>query len=376
MPVSVDVANSNTQSPARGSRYIAILISSSVLFLTATQIIHGLYISPDFLGTSQFFPYDPKEKLLQERLKDLEQSQSTLMQSTEHLDVPFARECVHVMFALSGNHSGFLSEFAISLKSVLLNAPLDSNMTIHIVADNAAHIGIWPILFSNQTQLFTFTSRNQISIKTYNVESKINGWRNMVKDSAGVVFESVHTIGAYFRLFAHEVLPKSTNHVIYMDSDVAVLVNLQEIWSYRNCSTIFQWGKTRCSGFLMMNVPIFREKFWNLIRKINDRYALSNSSLNYFKDDQMLLREVYDKYPDYVSILPDAWDTHFSEGVWRWNNEELVLKNRPEAGVIHLNGGGGSKESAFEVHAVVTDQNFDKTWGIVSRYYATYNWAW
>ena len=64
---------------------------------------------------------------------------------------------VHILYCLSGNASGFLSEFSVSLKSVLLNAPLDSNMTVHIISDRDAHEGIGPILF-NATKLNTFSS--------------------------------------------------------------------------------------------------------------------------------------------------------------------------------------------------------------------------
>ena len=41
---------------------------------------------------------------------------------------------IHLAFGLSGNHPGFLSEFEVALKSVLLHAPLDRNMHVHIVA--------------------------------------------------------------------------------------------------------------------------------------------------------------------------------------------------------------------------------------------------
>ena len=37
---------------------------------------------------------------------------------------------------------------------------------------------------------------------------------------------SPHTIGAYFRLFAHKVLPKSLKHVLCMDTDVVIMANL------------------------------------------------------------------------------------------------------------------------------------------------------
>jgi len=39
-----------------------------------------------------------------------------------------------------------------------------------------------------------------------------------------------HTIGAYFRLFANDVLPDTVEHIVYMDTDVVVMTNLGDLW--------------------------------------------------------------------------------------------------------------------------------------------------
>eukprot|EP00979_Chaetoceros_neogracilis_P011657 scaffold2930_cov329-Chaetoceros_neogracile.AAC.1 len=63
-------------------------------------------------------------------------------------DVPFAlehveqkksvRRTLHVIHCLSGNDPSFIEEWEIGMKSVLVNAPLDSNLHIHLIADNNA----------------------------------------------------------------------------------------------------------------------------------------------------------------------------------------------------------------------------------------------
>ena len=45
---------------------------------------------------------------------------------------------LHVAFGLSGNHPGFLAEFQVALKSVLLNSPLERDLFVHILADNVS----------------------------------------------------------------------------------------------------------------------------------------------------------------------------------------------------------------------------------------------
>ncbi len=49
---------------------------------------------------------------------------------------------VNVVFGLSGNDSGFLAEFEVALKSKLLNAPLQSKLAIHIMADSSAYVAL------------------------------------------------------------------------------------------------------------------------------------------------------------------------------------------------------------------------------------------
>ena len=73
------------------------------------------------------------------------------------------------------------------------------------------------------------------------VEESINYWRHFIQNTTGTSVNLMHSIGAFFRLFAHDFLPKNVEHVLYMDTDVAVLANLQELWRLRNHSTIFQW---------------------------------------------------------------------------------------------------------------------------------------
>ena len=50
------------------------------------------------------------------------------------------QEPLHILFGLSGNHPGFFAEVEVALKAVLLHAPLDRNMTIHVMADDLAFL--------------------------------------------------------------------------------------------------------------------------------------------------------------------------------------------------------------------------------------------
>ena len=88
---------------------------------------------------------------------------------------------MNVAFGLSGNHPGFLLEFETALKSVLLNAPLERELHIHVLADKAAYDSL-PGIF-NRTDLATWVTRNPISIHAYNITPDLPWLEQMNNDT-------------------------------------------------------------------------------------------------------------------------------------------------------------------------------------------------
>jgi len=163
-------------------------------------------------------------------------------------------ESIHVLFGLSGNAPGFLEEVQVALKSVLLNAPVattHSSLTIHIMADDEAYQAISSLLVDDKSKMNVvkeWVSRNPIRIEIYNIQSHLQDWKERIQTGMHQFqFDQIttsHTLGTYYRLFAHDVLPIHTvQHVLYMDSDAVLLANLQSIWAYRKDNTYFTWGR-------------------------------------------------------------------------------------------------------------------------------------
>jgi hypothetical protein len=223
----------------------------------------------------------------------------------------------HVLFCLSGNHPGFMSEFEVSLKSVMMNAPLERNLIIHVMADELAYEALDDVFARAELELWQ--SRTQVSIETYNVEQYIPAWENQVKDllvSTGFqglprreAFD-VHTVGCWFRLFCHQVLKlrssnnnnnKSINnhdddendaveHVLYLDPDVVIMANLGELWRHADSQYHFQWGVMECSGFLLINVPKVHE-IWQEAKTL-PLYNIS-AATRQDPNDQLVFRAVH-----------------------------------------------------------------------------------
>jgi lipopolysaccharide biosynthesis glycosyltransferase len=161
---------------------------------------------------------------------------------------------IHLAFGLSGNHPGFLSEFEVALKSVLLHAPLDRDMHVHIVADRDAYQSLGVIL--NRTGLSTWKTRNSIEVHAYDITPELPQLKRLINDTFAPMFDdpkfdvlqhstSVHTIGCFFRLFANRVIPTTVKHLAYMDTDVVIMANLEELWRQVEATpdALFHWGE-------------------------------------------------------------------------------------------------------------------------------------
>lgn len=287
-------------------------------------------------------------------------------------------DIVNVLYGLSGNHAGFLEEFSVSLKSVLLNAPLDTDINIYIMADEDAYQAL-PKLFQ-KCQLETWETRHQVTIHTMNVKPWLETWQNrMVEfyrakyDRNYSVWQSnrKHTVGAFFRLFANDVLPEGVENVVYIDSDVVVLANLQEIWNQIDPNVVFQWGVTQCSGFMLLCVPKL-PTVWELAAQ--SPFAQISKEQRLGANDQVIFVAVNQSFPSSVGVLPPAWDVSVANEMWRYRHR--LLTQRPQVGMLHFNGGGFHKQSAFVSHPFLSGPDVHQdTWGM-ANYYAHLSWTW
>jgi len=107
---------------------------------------------------------------------------------------------------LNGNHSGFFEEFEVSLKSLLVNAPNDLDLTIHIIGDELAYNALDDVF--EKANLVSWTSRRQITIETYNVQPYLIQWQSYITQKmheANVPIQRIitevyrHTVGTWFR---------------------------------------------------------------------------------------------------------------------------------------------------------------------------------
>lgn len=295
---------------------------------------------------------------------------------------------IHVAFGLAGNHSGFISEFEVALKSVLLNAPLERTLSIHILADQDAILALngnhtyRPPLFE-LIELQKWKSSSPIEINVYDVSRHVPDLTNLVdktfiqaynfQGDSLIARGVVHTIGTYFRLIANHIVPTTAKHLLYIDVDVVIMSNLEQLWREVEIfpDALFHWGKGMCAGFVVMNVPRMDE-IWTLAQK-SPLKAIAEE-LHQSVDDQLIYRAVNVTFPEEVHILSDGWDMTATEK-WQPKLEHVLAWEYPNVGMLHFNGGAGSKEAYFNYREGGFIKYYPETWGN-AKYYVTLPWTW
>lgn len=238
----------------------------------------------------------------------------------------------HIMHGLQGDDKGFIDEWEVSLKTVLVNAPLDADLHAHILTNNAAQNAVLNRI--NMAGLNGTIWRNQITISIYNVERYHTNWTAFLASKLrGRHLDKRVTLGGYYRLFASQVLDAEVGPVLYMDTDSLILANLNDLYQYVDSTKMFQVSSTWInSGFMIVNVAKFNE-FWDLLDAVPEIDS---------GGDQTLITLVADAFPDVVGHLPEQWDTHLGHGFRRAPHK--LLDQRDKVGMLHFTG---SREGAY-----------------------------
>jgi hypothetical protein len=297
-----------------------------------------------------------------------------------------SKRTLHILHGLNGNATGFIDEWEVNLKSVLANAPLDADLHIHALANGEATTAVTDRI--HKAGLIGSRWRNQVILTVYNVDKYVGSWRSFLDSKLrGNVLDERISIGGYFRLFAHEILKAVKGPLVYMDTDVVILTNLNEIFGIMDETKIWQFGSVPLqnrtkrsitqpnSGFMIINTPRFHE-FWELL----DRVPIIKSG-----SDQSLLIEVEKAFPNATGLLPTSWSVHRGHG-WR-NEPQTILDKDQDVSFVHFTGSYSSPyyENGLDKFCIGESdggcegesdlEKFRKSWGL-AEYYVRITWRW
>lgn len=267
---------------------------------------------------------------------------------------------IALAICLSGDAEGLILEFEIVLKSILHNAPFQRTLEIYVVADDQAASAVKNLVDGQQIDHRPW--RTSVNLHILDVQALTASWRDRLLTTVPRISEP-HTFGSFYRLFLADVLSGRSRHVIYTDSDVVFLASTSALWAQRSENAMVCWGRSRCTGVMLINLENFERDFWPLAgRSINTDELYT---------DQQLLNAIHDMYPDRFRWLPSAWDVHLANDLWR--HRDALPENKPAVGYLHFNGGGKSKEAYF-----VRDDTWayrTRGWNLAS-YYIGLPWSW
>jgi lipopolysaccharide biosynthesis glycosyltransferase len=286
---------------------------------------------------------------------------------------PQQPDTLNVLYGVQGTRDGHLiDEIEVSLKSVLMNAPLDASLHVHILTDNEAHSSLKQRLSCIQESSW----RNKVVVSIYNVENYHEEWTNKLSIALrGHALDRRVNLGGYYRLLAYQILPPSVKNVVYMDVDSVVLNNLNGIFPYMNTKSalLFQWsGEWPCSGFMVLNMQKF-EIFWDILSQL----PMIESG-----GDQRLLLHVAEHSPHLVGALPSQYDIHMGH---KWRKKPHLLFHENEVSMLHFNGVKPSffanglmkycSRTSYCSRDSAAKEQFLKSWGLAD-YYVRLNWRW
>ena len=275
-------------------------------------------------------------------------STSSFSPSSLSLELSTDQKPQKTLHVLYGIHFGekrndtMIAEWEVSLKSILSNAPTDNDVNIHILANNNATETITKRI--DEIGLVNSRWGKNITLSLYNIETKLEEWTTFLEEKVrGLPLDKRVSIGGYFRLLAYQILSKrDIDEVLYLDTDVVILANLNDLMRYMNTTheenkdMIWQYDAAwPNSGFMVINMKKFH-RFWELITQLPTiRHA----------GDQTLLSMIVEQWPNatYRGVIPTNWNNHIGHGYRRAPHTLLhKIEEGQNVGMLHFTGGPGA----------------------------------
>mmetsp|Transcript_32162 Transcript_32162/g.73465 ORF Transcript_32162/g.73465 Transcript_32162/m.73465 type:complete len:338 (-) Transcript_32162:19-1032(-) len=261
-----------------------------------------------------------------------------------------ADEQLHIALALAGREPGVFDEFEAALKSVLLNAPFERSLFVHIFADSNAYKVLDGVL--NRTQVTSWETRNQVEIHVYDVQHHIKSLEAQMLETFRPSFPNftdaygtTQTIGTWLRLYAHRFIEHDAENLLYIDTDCVIMANLDGIADYieQRPSALIHWGESMTAGFIGLNIRRM-EEMWTIAREAPMKEIATRFKQDL--DDQLVFRAINVTRPREVNVIPIEWDMHVTA---RWTSRYRPFDVKtPNVGMLHFNGGSASKTAYFK----------------------------
>ena len=242
---------------------------------------------------------------------------------------------IHVCFSLY-DKTGLFSKFTGTAILSLCENTI-SEVTIHIFHDAT-------LSDENRNKIVSIVERYNKIIKFYDVEKLCPDRVEMIKKLLGNVVKMRFTIAAFYRFFMPHILPKEIEKIIYLDSDIIVNLDINELWQIELGDKILGVVTTHSqklnppknddlydfnSGVLLMNMQVFRDEEETL----NKGIKFMSESTEYAGMEQQILNYCFNKNTVHLPVK-------FNRLV-KWDRRQKIM--HIEGKIYHFNHHSSTK---------------------------------
>ena len=128
---------------------------------------------------------------------------------------------IHICYGLYDRDGRYSKFIGTSMASVFENTVED--VTVHILHDNTLTV-------KNRDKFIYLTAKYGRKLELYNVETLAADSLKKFKDSLPSGFGMSYSIAAIYRLLMPELIPQSIEKIIYLDADILVNLDIDELW--------------------------------------------------------------------------------------------------------------------------------------------------
>ena len=252
---------------------------------------------------------------------------------------------IHVCFSLY-DKTGLFSKFTgTALLSLFENTNTPSpSITVHILTDNT-------LSEENRDKLASIAARYGQIIKFYDVEKLCPDRIENIRIRCARVVRQRFTIATFYRFVIPHILPPEIEKIIYLDSDIVVNLDIEELWKIdigenvlgvvTRHSQILNPPKNDNlydfnAGVLLINMKVFKDEEETL----NKGIEFTSSNTQYSCDDQTILNYCFEKKSFHLPVKFNRlvkWD--------RWQKVTQIDKK-----IYHFNHHSSEKGLGFDMN--------------------------
>lgn len=252
---------------------------------------------------------------------------------------------IHICFALydkTGNYSKFVGTAMSSIFENISSLPNLPSVTVHILHDNT-------LTNSNRDKFMYLAGRYNQLVKFYNVEELCKEGLERIREYFPNANKTRFTVAMFYRFFISQLLPAEVEKAIYLDADIIVNLDINELWRIELGDKVLGVVTHKAIGVVgsAREFPLCKkglvkaEDYFNSGVLLMNLNLLRKESENLFETIKFISMDSAFQFPD-QDVLNFCFSKRSLKLPGKFNKYVFVprtrSKNLPEDRIYHYNG--------------------------------------